>query len=1449
MSKSPTDYHSPGSPSSDEYGIDLEKPGSSTDTGEESKIVPLHALSQGTEEASTSSYDPNRGSIQEDCHLSLPPIPVTTTDGSTKKVPTWEQPTNRSSSLEELLSLLEEEAKKTSSTPYSRISLLTKLTLESPPSLCAADELLQSINNIETSLTFLLSSATEGKKVKSHPAKLIGDVELSKKSFIKFVQSCVSEESQLSEDYICTLRDAIFSEAEIFENKSIRAINDNLIISTKQSSLSNAVEEKLVNIFKEDLDKIRAKFISLIPCKSDDSESSEHVLQISECERAEILIHMLMCYAKITERVIFREKTKCLSVIFVKFGHIHITKLMSDKLHSLIEKLPQMVSTILTRKGSLIAEEISKKGYLDESFIRNIIVSCTRSEELKDLENAAKEIILRLCHKIIINGDQLIPRSVVIYRHVTSIFIYNLVKSVKNCVRTNISNSSSLELLTNMPTQEETSSSIPDKEPIAEKTAIKSPQTESVTELSLSPSHSDPSSPSYSDETHSSGSATLSRKRSHTPPDYQYHEKSKKSRDELPSQSEQGYEKPVTMPTHPLLQITEEASTSASDTSRDSKKGEIHSSPSSISDESTDVVAMDDTTTELTVWKKPANKNSLEELLHLLEEEASKTSSTPYSKTSLLTRLTLESPPPCAADELLRAINIIEISLTFLISSTITDGRAVKSHPAKSISEVDLSQGSFVKFIQSCISEKSQLSENYICTLRDAIFSEAKIFENKSIKLINEDTNFIIATKQSLLSSAAEERLISIFKEDLDTIKSKFISLITCKSDDSESSEQELQISECERTEILIHMLMCYAKIAEGVISKEKTKCIDAIFVKFGHIHITKLMSDKLQSLIKKLPQIVSKLLTKEHSLIAEEVAKTGYLDESFTRNIIVSCTRSEEVKSLEKAAKEVVLRLCHKIIINDDHLISRSVVVYKHVASTFIYNLVKSLENCVRTNINSLFPEILTRTHIQEGPSSSKELSPIATEKTETSLVTEDIAILQTSTTAETTGYAAELAPLYSDKADSPSGASSSRKRSHTPLEYHHSERKKKPKSELFSYLAEGCENLGEEYKSPTSDINWTQVRKNMEEKHKSPISDTNWAKIRKNMEEKHRSPISALTKLQLMSESTPNAATELVESIRKIEADLASTSDEQGPSTTEPSSEKSINDMEYSANNFMRVIKHLLGEKSRVENIEISKLSREITLSAKEFEQTFLKIANDEEKTNNLIRETKQYYLANAIEKKLIDIFNSNLVEVKERFRIALQSLQERSYSKSATSLAKIKLTLPEKSINRIVVHMLMCYARMSEKLICDKKILYSNLETFFAKIGQIYITKHLHSNLEKVKAEFHGIVTNTIVKRNSTLIEETVRATGKLNQLFIDNIVSECINGNEQLLKEKIKLVLSQHCGRIALDNGQLIPSNPRVEEYLVNESLISLKQEIESILVRSSIKYMESPADTD
>ncbi|WP_092483294.1 hypothetical protein [Candidatus Ichthyocystis hellenicum] len=736
---------------------------------------------------------------------------------------------------------------------------------------------------------------------------------------------------------------------------------------------------------------------------------------------------------------------------------------------------------------------------------------------------------------------------------------------------------------------------------------------------------------------------------------------------------------------------------------------------------------------ELSVWKQPTNGYSKEELLCLLEKEHYESS---LAQISLLTRLTLQAPPPPrVADELLQVVKNLEMSLS-VTAATIIKGGALKLHPAKSISEVDLSQTSFIKFIKSRVGEKSQLSEDYMCILREMIFSEARIFENKLIKIINDGENFdfITSTKQSLLSNAAEEKSISVFKENLDKVKSKFISLLTCN--------YELRISECERAEILVHMIMCYAKIVERVIFKEKAKCLGTNFVKFGHIHITKIMSSKLQSLVEELPRIASTALTKNHSIITKEAATKGCLSELFIRKIIIDCARSKRLNDLENKAKEEVSGLAHKIIINDDQLILGSNAIFMYAMSVFVYNLAESLEDYVKLRISQI---------------------------------------------------------IYKKEKYS----SSSRKRSHTLPWHHHSERSKKSNRDLFSYLAQGCKNI----ETPNS------------------------------------SSISALTQLQLMSESPPITSTELFESIRKIEIYLPCISDIHAPNTTELALKK----IEYSARYFMRVIKYLLGKKSCIENAEICKLRKEVTSSVREFEQTFLKIADNEEEAYSLIiKETKQCYLANAIEKKLIDIFNSNLIEVKERFKFALQRLQEKSYGKSEVGL--VKLILPEKNINSIIVHMLMRYASMLEKLIHNKKMLYSNLETFFSKVGQVYVTKRLHGSLEKVRGEFHKTITNDTIKRNAKLIEETVRSDGELSQLLINNIVGECISGNEQILKEKMKLALSQHCSKIALDNGQLIPSNPRVEEYLIDESFISLKGEIESIMVRSSTKYIETPTGT-
>ncbi|WP_092343186.1 hypothetical protein [Candidatus Ichthyocystis sparus] len=1379
MSTSPTGYRSSGSPFSDEDNTNLENTPKSTD--KQSKANPLCAATISQEGAGESSiYYPEDKRTSKKEETCSPSFSVTSTSTnikiSTIKIPVWEQPTN-GSSVEDLLRLIEKSNK---SNTKSAIP-----ALDAPPPYSATAELIKIIYSIETtSLDSSSSSKLNIRTESNFPKGLISETDLSKINFIKFIQSSISNESSFSEDHIHILREAIFSEAKIFENKSIEAINNNegdsFIVSTKQDLLSHAVEEKLIHIFKENIEKIRSEFISLITCKSNASKLYENKLRISESEQITILNHMLMCYAKISERIILEEKTKCLNKIFVKFGNIHITRSISDKLLSLIEESPQITSTILTRKSPLIKEELSKKGCLDEPFIRNMIINCIKSEEAKTIEKKAKEIISKLCYKIIINSDQFVPRSVAVFRHITYIFIHNLAKKLGYYIRCNLSK---------MQTQEECLSPIVSDKPLplqtAEKTTIESsPMADDVADkktlqdmnvdadvimstddsvtkeivLASSSSSHYRSSPLlfHSDEPCSSITSSFSRKRPYTATDYSNTGtgtgtgtgKIRKTRDELFSGYEEEHE---TTPISTLAQqVTEEESTSTSD--------------------------MDTSLPEMMVWEQPTNGPSVENLLCLVEGKSDKTSSASCSRT---TELTLELTPLCTADELTKIVKTIEVNLSFLLSISADDVKTVKYHPAKSVNEVDLSEESFMEFVKSSIDSKCLLSDHYICTLREEIVSGAKIFENKLINTMHEDS-FISSTKQSSLSRAVQEKMIEIFKENIDEMRSKFISSIPCN---------ELEISETERMAVLIHMLMCYAKVAETIISKERIKCPETIFVKFGNVHITKALSNELHSLIKELPQVVSSILTKKHQIIKEKIAKEWPLNQSFIRNIIVNCTKSEEIKNLETRAKNILVRSCKKIVINNDILLPKSVAVYRHVMSIFTYNLLQSLENCVRINISALLSET-------SHEMSRQEETPIPSHKSLKSLTMEEDITDEVINPTSTTSYVITELPV--------SNISSNVEVPHE-AEDHDYEEIKKSNNKLYSYLAEGCENI------------------------EKPIIS------------KGKTCMSALTQLQLMSDSQPNSAIELIKSVKKIEIGSSTSSANPGTSTEETISERAMYNVKLSTKDFTYMIRQLLEEGSRVENSEIYKLKKEIMETANELELIISKVSSNKEEINSFIRETNQHHITNIIEIKLIDIFKANLIKVKERFNIALEGLQEKSHLKSTTGL--IKLTLSEKSKNSIMMHMLMCYAKMSEELICSQKVLFSNLETFFSKIGKVYITKHLNNHFHMIKNEFHKIVTTPVIKTNASLIEGNIRSDGNLSRLMINNIISECMNGNELLLKEKIKSALSHHCSKIAMDDGQLIPSNPRVEKYLMEELILSLKEEIERFLVKSSTKHIE------
>ncbi|WP_139057195.1 hypothetical protein [Candidatus Ichthyocystis hellenicum] len=715
-----------------------------------------------------------------------------------------------------------------------------------------------------------------------------------------------------------------------------------------------------------------------------------------------------------------------------------------------------------------------------------------------------------------------------------------------------------------------------------------------------------------------------------------------------------------------------------------------------------------------------------------------------------------------------------------------------KIRTSKSIDDTDCSRIGFIKFVQSCISRKSEISENYILALRDLVISEAKIFKKRSIKDTIDDSieHFIISTKQSLLSYAVEEKLIHSFKRDIDEIKSKFILLIPCKSNLPESFKHRLGISENERTAILIYMLMCYAKLVKKIIFEEKMKYLKVFFVEFGHIYITKIMSNKLHSVIKKLPEIVPAILASKHLLIKEEVEKKGFLSESSIRNIVVNFAESKEIKTLKKTAEEAISESCHKILVNKDQLIPKSDVVLKYVKNVFFYNLEKSLEDCIKSNISSLLSEILTKIPTQYPPLVylNKEFTIIPSEKIaiESTHMVEDIGNDKLQTTADDTTRLSKPDP-ESPSYEAYSSSSISqlmRKRSHTPPGHYYPEERKKFRSKLFSRLAKKCE-------------------------HTETVGNY----------------VPNLDRFQLTSELPPNAASELLESIRKIETDLTYSSvKQQEHSTIRLHPAKSMGDIEYSPRNFISFIKSLIGEEVPIGDRILSKLRKEIALEAKEFELTFIKIASNEKKSDDFIRETKQRYLANAIEEKLIDIFKSTIVAAKEKFSISLQELQEKLCRNRRLNLGNSKkLETFKKNHNAIVVHMLMCYAGMVNKLICDNKVLFSDLEKFFVKIGQVYVTKHVYQQFEGVKSEFRENIANAI-ETKSELMEESTRTT----DIVANNIIGECVGDNESRLEERVKSVLSKHCSKVAVNNDQLINSSPLVEEYLIKELLISLKE---------------------
>ncbi|CUT18089.1 hypothetical protein (partial), partial [Candidatus Ichthyocystis hellenicum] len=376
---------------------------------------------------------------------------------------------------------------------------------------------------------------------------------------------------------------------------------------------------------------------------------------------------------------------------------------------------------------------------------------------------------------------------------------------------------------------------------------------------------------------------------------------------------------------------------------------------------------------KLPEWKQPP-ESYIEKLIYFLEEKDYKPSHTPQSKASLLDGLMLQTTPLCVADELLKIVNDTEDGLSFLLSISQDKDSSIELHEKKSISNVDCSNEGFIKFIRSCNIIKLTLSENYTIELRTMVLSEAENFRCTLIKTISdaENNNLISGTKQCLLSHAVENKSIDIFRKNISTTSLKFLSSITSKLDFTGLSEYELKILEFEQAKILIFMLMCYAKIAEKIISEEKINPLKRFFVKFGHVHINKMMSDKLQSIIEELPQIVSAVLIRKHSLIKKELEKKGLLSNSFIRNVIVTCTGSEEVKDLERRAKEEISKPYLKIVINGDQLVAQNSEASNYVTSVFIYNLAKSLENCIRNSISILPFEVSLQIPMEESYSSS---------------------------------------------------------------------------------------------------------------------------------------------------------------------------------------------------------------------------------------------------------------------------------------------------------------------------------------------------------------------------------------------------------------------------------------------------------------------------------------------
>ncbi|WP_092343189.1 hypothetical protein [Candidatus Ichthyocystis sparus] len=207
----------------------------------------------------------------------------------------------------------------------------------------------------------------------------------------------------------------------------------------------------------------------------------------------------------------------------------------------------------------------------------------------------------------------------------------------------------------------------------------------------------------------------------------------------------------------------------------------------------------------------------------------------------------LQTTPLCVADELLKIVNDTGDGLSFLLSISQDKDRSIELHEKKSISNVDCSNKGFIKIIRSCNIIKLTLSESYAIELRTIVLSEAENFRSTLIKTVSnaENNNLISETKQCLLSHAVEDKSIDIFRKNISTTSLKFLSSITSKLDFTELSEYELKILKFEQAKTLIFMLMFYAKIAEKIISEEKINPLKYLFVKFGHVHINKMMSDK----------------------------------------------------------------------------------------------------------------------------------------------------------------------------------------------------------------------------------------------------------------------------------------------------------------------------------------------------------------------------------------------------------------------------------------------------------------------------------------------------------------------------------------------------------------------------------------------------------------------------